>query len=47
VKSLRQKWRRVNHRGIVAGMSWAAFWIVLDGDMGEEDWTFMVGIWGI
>jgi hypothetical protein len=26
-------------------MSWAAFWIVLDGDMGEEDWTFMLGIW--
>jgi hypothetical protein len=27
------------------GMSAAAFWIIMDGDMGEEDWQFMAGIW--
>jgi hypothetical protein len=26
-------------------MSWAAFFIILDGEMGEEDWQFMAGIW--
>lgn len=29
----------------VSRMSWAAFWIVLDGELGEEDWTFMASIW--
>jgi len=26
-------------------MSWAAFWIIQDGEMGEEDESFMAGIW--